>query len=341
MRICAFIFLLALVNCNPNKTITKLTTLQGETLGSVYSVQYVPVDDNDDLKTSIDSLLNVINQSISTEDNESLISKLNSSELSFDVDEHLIFNYVKAQEIYKRTDGYFNPAIMPLVDYWGNLKITDESEIELDSIEVNEILNICNFNLFNLRGNTIKKGSPKAELDFSALAKGYTVDKVSELLRANRVENFMINIGGEVFAEGTKSDGSSWVVEIENPYDENSFLGRIELNGKSIATSGSYENFKILHGKRLIAYTINPKTGYSQQFNTDLLSTSVIYDDCATADGFATAFKAMGLKHSMEYVIQHNSPEVLFVYMNKDGQLKTWTNSESFILPKNEDIEKQ
>lgn len=296
-------------------------------MGTTFSVQYFGTED---YKKQIDSLLVDINASVSTYIQSSTISKINQTEPSkLNIDKHFKINFEEAVKIYEATEGAFNPAIMPLVNYWGFGYEKYDPTKEIDSAVVEQLRQLADFSKFTLEGNQLTKTLKNSQLDFSALAKGYGVDQVGQLLTEKGVHSFLVEIGGETLAKGYKPNKKPWVVGIRKPSvyfeDRKAVSEAFPLVNRAMATSGNYERFKVLESDKTIAHTIDPKTGFPQELNAQILSSTVLADQCMTADGYATAFKVMGIEKSIKVAQEHPEIQVYFIYLDK-GEVKTWTN---------------
>jgi thiamine biosynthesis lipoprotein len=173
-------------------------------------------------------------------------------------------------------------------------------------------------------------------VDFSAIAKGYGVDLVGEFLESKGITDYMVEIGGEVRAAGSNPKGEPWIIGIEDPVvaqEERKLLATVRLKNRSMATSGNYRNYYEENG-RIIAHTIDPKTGFSCK--NDLLSASVFAPDCMTADAFATAFMVLGVERSKEILANANLDAFLIFYEN--GKIKTYA-SEGIVADLDETID--
>jgi thiamine biosynthesis lipoprotein len=315
---------------NPQKTETETISylkIQGETMGTTYSLTYSSAIN---YKSAIDSLLIDINSQVNTYDSTSLISKFNreeSLELGWELAPHFKLNYLTAAGIYKTTDGYFDPTVMPLVYYWGfgKRKIAVEQS---DEAKIKRLLATTGFDKTRMgeskNGNTYiyKTNSPETQLDFSAIAKGYGVDAVAKLLRDKGIENYLVEIGGETVTKGKNPYGKIWTLGINTPEEDTNpntdFKALIQLADKAIATSGNYRNYYEVDGKKY-AHSINPKTGYPEMSN--LLSASVVMDSCMIADAYATAFMVMGLEKAWKLANEQESIEAYFIY-DDNGEMK-------------------
>ncbi|MBM3918541.1 MAG: FAD:protein FMN transferase [Sphingomonadales bacterium] len=301
----------------------QLHDLTGATMGTSYFVRYTG-DSVWGLQSSIDSVLLQVNQSLSTYIPDSRISRVNQSPVGGKVDGHLRVNFLKSVEINRQSGGAFDPTVGPLTEVWGfgaakSLKLPDSSTI--DSIRP-----YVGMAIFSLKGDSLLKVHPKARLDMSALAKGYGVDQVAEYLLGRGIQNFVVEIGGEVRAQGNKSKGNPWTVGIEKPQ---SGAGRIVqrtllLSNRSMATSGNYRNFKEVWGRKIV-HTLNPDTGYP--IENDLLSASVLAEDCMTADAWATAFMVMGFEKARKKSGELKGIDVVFLYLDSNHDIQEYSSS--------------
>lgn len=300
-------------------------------MGTTYQIKYAGTE-IPKLKEHTDSLLKEINMSVSTYLPTSVISRVNQAgEEAVAVDKHFSINFVKGKEIHESTQGSFNPAVMPLVNYWGfGYKRLEVDSLEIDSTEVNRLLGLSDLNNFELKQDSIYKKNPESQLDFSALAKGYGVDQIADYLNSLQIESFLVEIGGETYAKGSKCNKDQWTVGIRKPstdIDEKEELVKaVSLNHQALATSGNYENYRVLEGGKTIAHTIDPETGFPQQLDAEILSSSVIAKDCITADAFATAFKVMGLDKSKKVLEKNEDLKAFFVFVDQQGTLNYWAN---------------
>ncbi len=324
------IFLVFLNSCNESSPVI-YTNYKGETMGTFYNIQF-EMDSDAILQSEIDSLLKIFNLSLSTYIPESTISRFNQSDSVYcyaSKDTFFEKVFTKSKVIYGLSKGYFNPTIMPLVNYYG-FGYEKSKKVEIpDTNYIKEVLGYMRFEEIYLKADTLsgeiciyKKHKP-AQLDFSAIAKGYGVDVVAYYLESKGASNYMVEIGGEVRTKGENAKKKPWVIGINKPSDDAS-LQEVELllsvSGVSVATSGNYRNFYESKGQKY-AHIIDPLTGINRP--SDILSTTVITTDCMSADGFATAFMAMGLDKSLELANNIEGLEACFIYDEEgDGQFE-------------------
>ncbi len=292
--------------------------VDGETMGTWYHIKFKG-DTNVIGQQKIDSVLKVYNQSVSTYIDESEISTFNKKgSLRF---QSGFFKNVlsKAQEIYKKSGGCFDPTVMPLVNAYG---FGYEKQQLPDSSEVRNLLKRVGMDKISFNQDSVwgVNDSIQMQLDFSAIAKGYGTDVVSEYLLANGIKDFMVEIGGEVRCNGTNFKNQDWWIGIVDPLNLKSKKRTISLKNQSMATSGNYFNYYEKNGKTY-SHTINPITGYPER--NAMMSVTVLAKDCMTADAWATAFMVMGPNKGMALVpsLKEDGIEVFFIYLDEvDGE---------------------
>jgi thiamine biosynthesis lipoprotein len=303
------------VDANDSTDNTYLT-VQGQTMGTTYNIKYQD-EQQRNFKASIDSLLEVFNQSVNHYLSDSEITRFNQQDtLYFE----LPFFYPvlkRSQEIVQATDGAFDPTVAPLVNAWG---FGPEKNELPDDVTIDSLLQLVGYDKIEYTSEYVTRRVPNVTLNFSAIAKGYGVDVVGDFLRSKEIENFMVEIGGEVLCRGVNDQGNLWRIGVDNPNQVGQMSAAIALNNQAIATSGDYRNYYVRDGKKY-AHTIDPKTG--RQVTHSVLSVSVIAGDCMTADGYATAFMVVGLERTKEIVAQQAGLEVYIIY-DDNGTTKTF-----------------
>lgn len=293
-------------------------TNSGKIFGTFYNITY---SNDSDLHEEIKKTLMQVDRSLSPFNKESTITAINNN---IDTTPDTMFTHVfaLAQDISSKTEGAFDITVAPLVNAWG---FGFKKEAAPDSATIDSIRQHIGYKTVRYANGKITKQHPQTMLDCSAIAKGYGCDAVAATLDAHGVENYMVEIGGEVVTRGKNDKGSVWTIGISKPTDNpttgnNELYQIIGITGKGMATSGNYRNFREENGHK-IAHTIDPRTGYPVLHS--LLSATVIADECATADAYATAFMVMGLEEAMECCSSDKSLEGYFIYSDDDGTLKT------------------
>lgn len=299
----------------------------GNALGTTYQLKFFHSEELN-LEKSLDSIFRVINKSMSTYQKDSDISKINSGETGIRVDENFreVFEY--SDRIYKQSDGYFDPTVGNLVNAYGFGP--DKNLDSLSTSEIDSLMQYVGFDKLELTSdNILKKQHPGIYIDFNAIAKGYTVDVIAGYLNGRNVEDYLIELGGELVAKGiNQGRQQSWVVAIDDPQQtegERSFQATLKLKNRAMATSGNYRKFRIdsSTGERFV-HTINPLTGKPEKSN--LLSVSVLAENCSLADGYATAFMAMGFEKSKEMLRDLEDVDVYFIYTEADQDVNIYTS---------------
>lgn len=298
---------------------TPYQTDEGFIFGTIYKVTY---QSEQNLKQEIEAELQKVNNSLSTFDSTSVISRINQNQ-SMETDEMFRDVYNLAQEVSDNTYGAFDITVAPLVNVWG---FGFSKREDVDKTKIDSIRQFVGFNKVNLENNRIVKTDPRLMLDCSAIAKGYGVDVVARLLKSKGIKNYMIDIGGELDLSGSNPQNDKWQIGVNKPIDDslsqnNEIQAILSLSNVGMATSGNYRNFYYKDGKKY-AHTIDPRTGYPIQHN--ILSSTVVAPDCATADAYATAFMVLGLDSAKAICSVHPELEAYFIYSDNKGELRTF-----------------
>ncbi|MBT8324997.1 MAG: FAD:protein FMN transferase [Winogradskyella sp.] len=303
------------LSCSPPP---KLIKLSGPVFGTGYNIRYYDKD-NTNYQVQFDSLFKVINQSMSTYIPDSDISRINRNE-TITVDNHFKTVFKASQLIYEETNGAFDPTIGSVVNAWD---FGPEGKIEqLDSLKIKSLMTTVGFNKVMLQDDQIIKPAA-AYLDFNAIAKGYGIDVIADFLESKGINNYLVDIGGDLRVEGMNVETENgWKIGIDDPNFDGvqSYSKIIELASEAMATSGTYRKFKVDDNGNRYAHIINTTTGYPSQ--TNVLSVSVIAPNCTLADGYATAFQAMGIDAVKTFLNDHPELKVYFIYED-ELELKT------------------
>lgn len=288
---------------------------RGFVFGTSYSIKY---QSPKVLTEKINAEFETFNLSLNPFNPNSIISKVNKNE-PVEVDQWFAEVFNKAQEVSANTGGMFDATAAPLINLWGF------GFAKMDSITpqmIDSIKQFVGYEKIRLEGKTIVKDDPRVMLTFSAIAKGYSCDVIARLLEREGVENYMVEIGGEVTMKGVNQNGICWRTGIQKPEDDITGLsiGVEEVvqpcKKCGVATSGDYRNFYIVDGKKY-AHTINPRTGYPAAQN--ILSATIVAADCMTADAYATAFMSMGIEAAVEMAKSIPEFEYFIIYGDEKG----------------------
>lgn len=291
----------------------------GFIFGTVYNIIY---QNDDNLKQDIEAELKRVDFSLSPFNKQSIISKINRNE-NVKTDKMFTDVFILAQSISKETDGAFDITVAPLVNAWGfGFKNgTKPTPHAIDSLK-----QIVGYEKISLTNETVRKKDSRMMLDCSAIAKGYACDVIASFLRKKGIENFMVEIGGEIVTRGINSERLPWKIGVTKPVDDTLDTKQelqtvLNVTNKAMATSGNYRNFYYKNGKKY-AHTIDPKTGQPVQHN--ILSATVLADNCATADAYATAFMVMGLDKAKTVLEKHPELMAYFIYSDEKGNNAVW-----------------
>lgn len=318
-KLTLFISLLMLVGCGtgPEAEVTN-----GEALGTTYHIKYFSEADIQ-FEEALDSIFENINNSMSTYRPGSDISRINQGDTTVLVDENFREVFQLSQKIFNESQGYFDPTVGILVNSYGlgpEENFTAPNSTSLDSLR--RYVGLDKLTISS--ENKIRKNDPHIYLDFNAIAKGYTIDVIARYLDAHGVENYLVELGGELVARGKNiKKESAWLVAIDDPEQkegQRTFQTVLALQDRALATSGNYRKYRIdsLTGQRFV-HTINPLTGKAEKSN--ILSASVLAENCALADGYATAFMALGLEQSKEMLERIEGVDVYLIYAeDNNGQ---------------------
>lgn len=292
----------------------------GLIFGTVYNVTY---QSKEDLHADIEAALKHFDGSLSPFNDTAVITRINRNE---DIVPDTLFTNVfrRSMEISEETDGAFDITVAPLVNAWG---FGFKQGRFPDRHMIDSLLQFTGYTKVSLSpDDKVVKQDPRIMLDCSAVAKGYAVDVIAQLLRRKGVQNFMVDIGGEVVVDGLNPQGATWRIGINKPVDDSLAVNQeletvLHLSDVAVATSGNYRNFYYKDGKKY-AHTIDPKTGYPTQHS--LLSATVVADDCMSADAYATACMSMGLEEAIRFVDGNKALEAFFIYTDEEGRYQTY-----------------
>lgn len=299
----------------------KEVKIEGYAQGSTYHITYIDKQ-NRDFQVEIEKLLTDFDNSLSTYNPNSIISRINSNKKNVVVDNYFITCFNKAKEVWQNTEGAFDPTVYPLVNAWG---FGPGKKQKIEKSKIDSILKFVGFNLIKLKGNHVVKKDPRVALDFNAFAQGYSVDVVSDFLNSKGIVSYIVEIGGEVFAKGKNNYHDFWKIGIEKPIDnketENPLMAIVKLENLAVATSGNYRRFIIEDGVKY-AHHLDPKTGYPTKNN--LLSASIFAKECITSDAYATGILVMGLEKSKLFLASHPELQAYLIYSDINGNYQVF-----------------
>ncbi len=312
------IVLILLFSCS-QKSESNYISIGGFTQGTTFNITYENLD-SVVYQNEIEILLAEFDTSLSTYNPLSLITKINNNEITT-TDYFFRKVFEKAEEVYESSNGSFDITVAPLVNAWG---FGFKNKEEITNAKIDSILEFVGFQKIYLKDSSIIKSDPRLMLDVNAIAQGYSVDVIADFLKEQGIQNYLVEIGGEVKTKGYNKKGNEWRIGIDKPIDNNNIPGEnlqaiVKLSNKSLATSGNYRKFYERDGIKY-SHTIDPKTGYPVTHS--LLSATVIANDCMTADAYATAFMVMGLEEAYKLVESLPDIDAIFIYNNDSGDFK-------------------
>ena len=310
-----------LTSCNIRKPV--FDNFTGFTQGSTYSIVY----DNhinitpQDLQLKVEKILHDFEMSLSVYQDSSVISRINRNE-DVILDSFFVEVFNKSVLVSEMTDGAFDITVGPLVRAWGfgpdeHKSFTEEKR--------DSLLELVGMQKITIENGRLIKSNPGIYLDVNAIAQGYSVDVICRYFDDLGIRNYLVEIGGEVRAKGKKG-GALWRIGIDRPEDNNmspgqSLQGIIKITDKAVSTSGNYRKFYIENGVKY-SHEIDPKTGYPAK-NT-LLSATIVAENCALADGIATASMVIGKEKTIRFLELHPEIEAYLIYSDEIGNFKTW-----------------
>lgn len=294
---------------------------QGKIFHTTYSVKYKYTRS---LQAEIEAELARFDDSLNPFKPTSVISKVNNNEEVI-LDTFFINVFNRAEKVSEISDGLFDITLSPLINAWGfGFKNMDNVSPEM----IDSLKQLVGYQKIRLQNGKIYKENPDIQINTSAIAKGYSSDVIAYLLESYGIKDYMVEIGGEVHTKGLSPKGLCWNIGITEPVDKNihdyeHLQTVVRLCNKSLATSGNYRNYYIKDNKRY-AHTINPRTGYPSESN--VLSATVVADDCMTADAYATVFmltdtartRAIAKQENLSYLLVLGTSDSTYITVRSD-----------------------
>lgn len=283
-------------------------TNEGMVFGTVYKITY---QSHEDLHADIKKALQEVDNALSPYNPNSIITRINHN-VDTTLNTYFTDVFEVAQQVSNETEGAFDITVAPLVNAWG---FGFKNSINVTPAIIDSLKQFIGHHKVKIENGKIIKEDERLMLDCSSIAKGYGVDQVAKTLKDKGVQNYMVDIGGEVFVKGKNPKMKNWRIGINKPIEDSLSVNQelqtiLEITDAAMATSGNYRKFYYKDGKRY-AHTIDPRLGYPIQHS--ILSATVIAKDCTTADAYATAFMVMGLEKAKEYCEKHPELNAYFI----------------------------
>ncbi|MDR3245749.1 MAG: FAD:protein FMN transferase [Prevotellaceae bacterium] len=290
-------------------------TITGGALGTSFKITYKDAKKRD-YHDSIMNIFEKFENSLSVYRKNSIISKVNRNE-DVVLDDYFIAMFRRAEEITEQTGGAFDISAAPLFEIWG---WGEKERVKVTPGMIDSLKQFTGMDKIRVENRKALKTNPNVRINSNAIAKGYCSDVVAEFIERQGIDDYLVEVGGEVVTKGKNPAGKKWRMGIDKPFDGNIIPGQtlqaiVNITDKALATSGNYRRFYIEDGKKY-SHTIDPETGYSAKQN--VLSVTVVAPDCMTADALATAFMVMGLDRTKKFLEQHTDIEAFLVY--SDGE---------------------
>lgn len=319
-KILFFSFLLGIVLGACVSKQAKTIKCGGEAQGTYYAVTYVD-DDGRDFQDSIATILKKFDTSCSIYKPNSIISRFNINDPSAKADPYFTEVFNKAMEVSEKSNGAFDITVGQLVRAWG---FSIKTNIKMDGSKIDSLKKYVGYKKIKLVDGKVIKENPNIQLDFNAIAQGFSTDVISRFLESKGIRNYLIDVGGEVLGKGKKTDGNRWSVGIEKPAADSLQQQQLEavvtLKNRALSTSGNYRKYFIKDGVKY-SHTIDPFTGYPVHHT--LLAVSVLAENSITADAYGTAFLVMGMDKALEFLKHNRNLDAYFIYSDEKGNIKT------------------
>ncbi|GAB3706447.1 FAD:protein FMN transferase [Spirosoma flavus] len=297
-----------------------LISLEGEAQGTTYHIKYRD-ERQRNVKAEIESTLTDIDKSLSLYRADSEISQFNRGTTYRFRSGHFYSVLKKAVEVFRLTEGAFDPTVLPLVEAYGfGAKKVGTPE----SANVDSLLQLVGFHYVTFDSLSIRKLKPNIRIDLNGIAQGYTVDVLAKLLESKGINQYMVEVGGEIRTKGQKGEGQPWTVGVTNPLRPEQLQAKMPLTNRAMTTAGNYRNRYVSNGQ-VFSHIINPKTGLMEQ--SDLLSVTVFAADAMTADAYDTAFMVMGLEKTKRFLETHPELDAYLLYTDPEGKLQVFATN--------------
>lgn len=299
----------------------KFHQYQGGVYGTYFAIEY---ENAKELNKEIDSIFTAIDQAASAYKSDSEISQLNKKRVLQNASPLLLEHFEKAHRMYEFTDGYFDPTLSSLIEIWGFGKNTQPT---VDTASVKKYLSKIGFkDAYKIEADEIKLLKDSVDVNFTAMGEGFAIDEIADYLDSKSIQNYKVEIGGEMRTKGKSSREKYWLIGLQNPAAEDDpsldqLMAKLELQDEALSTSGTYRKFFIDKKGVKRGHIINPKTGFPVKH--ELVSVSIISESAILSDATATAMMAMGFEEAKAFINKKDDLEAFLIYETKDG-LKSW-----------------
>lgn len=325
------LFAFVLISCDSKND--NYITIDGFAEGTTYHIIYNDPQKRD-LSENFAKFFEDFENSLSIYNPSSIVSRMNDNDTTAYADDWFVECLAISKDIYRRSHGLLDITLRPLISAYG---FGGESGPRaLSSKQVDSMLKFVGCDKVELRNRQLIKKDNRTELDFNAVAKGYSVDLLGKMLDSLGMSDYLVEVGGEIVTKGKNEKNKEWTIAIDTPLEGNYTPGAdvqavLALSGKGMATSGNYRRFATDEYGNKVVHTIDPRTGKSSMNN--LLSVTIVAPSCAVADGFATACMVAGLDEARKIIAENPELDALFIYSEDDKMLtETTENMKKWVL---------
>lgn len=289
---------------------------EGKVFGTYYNIRY---EARVDLQDSINAALTAFDNSLSMFNPHSILSAINDNR-DTTTDAAFEAMWAEAEHVYALSGGAFDITVAPLVKAFGFGRKSDQYS-SISSQTVDSLREFVGFEKVALVNHRVVKDDYRTQIDGGAVAKGQACDMIADMLRRQGCTNYLVDIGGEVVAQGVNDKGSPWHIGITKPNLNNEGAQEdlqevLAVSDICMATSGNYRNYYYADGERR-SHTIDPRTGYPVQHS--LLSATVVSSSCMRADALATACMVLGAEQALEMIERAGDPACYLIVAGKDS----------------------
>jgi ApbE family protein len=317
---------LLLFSCDSKKKTPKYQEFEGIAGTVEYRVKYISTDTTS-LKSSVDSIVRVIDNSLSVYNEESILSKINKGYVPTKADEHFKKVYTAASEVWKESEGMYDPTVGIFVKVWGfgGESVQPISDLPTDKL-LDSLKRYVGFDKVKIDADGyVKKESQAIQIDLTSVVRGYTVDVIGDFLKKKGIDNYVVKVAGEIKASGKNIiDGKTWVIDVVDPYqlDDNYSEITLKLDNEAVSTDESFRRVWIDGTGKRFVHIINPFTG--KPLESEMLSATVVTKSSRQSDSYATMFMLIGLEKSKAFLSKHPEIKALLIYSDKDNKVQSF-----------------
>jgi thiamine biosynthesis lipoprotein len=325
--------------CSPKNTKNGYYDYKGFAAGTFFSIEYDKNAGN--LNGEIDSIIRAVGAAADITNPNSLVNLFNRRDSTITVDQHFLELFGTSANLYMETNGAFDPTAVVLNRFWNSDKSKYLNQAKVDSSFIDSIRTYVGLDKIGLVNNQLEKEYQATMLDFDNVYRGYMVDLIAAVFASYQVNNYRIEIGGRIRANGLNAHGKPWEIGLDEPSDQvkkRKLMAIATLNNEAVVTAGTYRNY-FLQGEKKLPFTIDPNTGYPVKHT--LISVTVFSSSCAEADAYAAAFMVMGPEPTKQFLATHSYIQAYLMSTNYKGEWESFLSEglkERVRMVKEEDL---